>query len=344
MIANLDDDFEFEYEIEDDPPFDTPDPKEEDSSRDEEENSYRSPPPIEKLLQGEIIYIDKTELCDFPPGDGNRFKPYSDEKIQELCENIAKHGILQPLIVRRLPDGSYQIISGHNRRRAALLIDEIQTLPCVEVKADDDKKAKDILNAVNLYQRELLPSEKAFAYQRMLGESNMQGCRNDKNSTYSHTGNKLNFDIESVPDSKSAIYRLVALTELCDTLLNAVDAKNLGILAGGEIAKLDSSDQKTVSGFWFEENGSRKVKRELTQGLAKQIVVAAAYGELDEEFLKTLCDGKSKPKQEKKAQEEITIPIRAVQRFFPPETKESEVKRIIIEALREYYENHKNQT
>lgn len=296
--------------------------------------------PFETLLKGEIVYLDKNDLEDFPKGDFNRFKPYTQAKMEELINNIVTYGILQPLVVRQLPDTQkYQIISGHNRRRAAQQIPSLQTIPCIVVDCDDDT-AKDMLNTINLYQRELLPSEKAFAYKRTIERENIQGSRTDLTS--SHYETKLKFCTNENPDSRSTIYRLVSLTNLNNTLLDAVDEKLLGILSGVEISKLSKNNQEVVSDFWFElVDGKlrRKQKRELTESIAKEIVDAGTDSDLTESDLEKIVNSDFTKRQIKN----ITIPLKPIQQLFPPEAKEKEIKKIIVVAVQEYFSNHKEE-
>ena len=124
------------------------------------EDSKTEEPKVEEDLEDNkekriMISIDKLE--DFP---NQPFKPYSEEKQAEMIESIKINGIIQDLIVRPLPNGKYQILSGHNRRDCAKIVG-LTELPC-KIKDIEDDDASLILIDSNLIQRkDFFPSEMA---------------------------------------------------------------------------------------------------------------------------------------------------------------------------------------
>ena len=109
----------------------------------------------------QVVWLPIDQLTPFPRSRYNRYQEYSGEKMSELVDSIQAQGILQPLIVRRY-DGAYQIVSGHNRKKAAERLGW-KEIPCL-VRSMSDDEALCQLNEINVQQRELLPSQKAFAY------------------------------------------------------------------------------------------------------------------------------------------------------------------------------------
>ena len=99
----------------------------------------------------------------------NRNQPrqdFDEEELQNLSESLATHGILQPLTVRELDSGYYQIIAGERRWRAARLAG-ITEVPVVIVEADD-KKAMELALIENLQRQDLNPVEEALGYQSLM--------------------------------------------------------------------------------------------------------------------------------------------------------------------------------
>ena len=96
---------------------------------------------------------------------------FDEEELQALSESIAVHGIVQPLTVREMPNGYYQIIAGERRWRAARLagLDEV---PVVVIEADD-KKAMELALIENLQRSDLNPIEEAKGYQQLMTEYGM---------------------------------------------------------------------------------------------------------------------------------------------------------------------------
>ncbi|MEG2421354.1 MAG: ParB/RepB/Spo0J family partition protein, partial [Oscillospiraceae bacterium] len=115
-------------------------------------------------------------LTDFPD---QPFKPYIGDKLDVLRESVSANGIIEPLIVRPFGEpGHYQIISGHNRRRAGRLIGYTE-FPCVVRELSDDEATLQLVET-NLRRRDdLLPSEKAKAYRLRMEVLNHQGERTD---------------------------------------------------------------------------------------------------------------------------------------------------------------------
>ena len=104
----------------------------------------------------------------------NRNQPrqdFDDEELNELAESITLHGIIQPLTVRELGNGYFQIIAGERRWRAARIagLDEV---PVVVVEADD-RKVMELALIENLQRQDLNPMEEAMGYQSLMQEYGM---------------------------------------------------------------------------------------------------------------------------------------------------------------------------
>ena len=91
---------------------------------------------------------------------------FDEEELQALADSIAEHGIIQPLTVRELSSGYYQIIAGERRWRAARLAN-LQEVPAVLVEADD-KKSMELALIENLQRQDLNPVEEALGYRSLM--------------------------------------------------------------------------------------------------------------------------------------------------------------------------------
>lgn len=112
------------------------------------------------------VPISQVENCSSQPR-----KAFDPEALEELAESIRQHGILQPLTVRRLQSGYYQIIAGERRWRAARLAG-LSDVPVVIIEADD-KKAMELALIENLQRADLNPIEEALGYQELMGTYEM---------------------------------------------------------------------------------------------------------------------------------------------------------------------------
>ena len=93
---------------------------------------------------------------------------FDEEELQALSESIAVHGVIQPLTVREMPNGYYQIIAGERRWRAARMAN-VSEVPAIVVEADD-KKAMELALIENLQRQDLNPVEEALGYQSLIEE------------------------------------------------------------------------------------------------------------------------------------------------------------------------------
>ncbi len=98
-------------------------------------------------------------------------KDFDPEELQSLADSIATHGVVQPLTVRELPNGYYQIIAGERRWRAARLA-EHKEIPAVIIEADD-RKVMELALIENLQRQDLNPVEEAMGYQTLMQEYGM---------------------------------------------------------------------------------------------------------------------------------------------------------------------------
>ncbi|MBR4971782.1 MAG: ParB/RepB/Spo0J family partition protein [Oscillospiraceae bacterium] len=117
--------------------------------------------PIQENSPYKLLPIHKVE-----PNPDQPRRDFDEEELQALSESIAIHGIIQPLTVREMTSGYYQIIAGERRWRAARMAG-LQEVPVVIVEADD-KKAMELALIENLQRQDLNPVEEALGYQSLL--------------------------------------------------------------------------------------------------------------------------------------------------------------------------------
>ena len=96
---------------------------------------------------------------------------FDEEELATLAESISVHGLLQPLAVREMPSGYYQIIAGERRWRAARMA-ELSEIPVIIMEADD-KKTMELALIENLQRQDLNPVEEALGYRSLMDEYGM---------------------------------------------------------------------------------------------------------------------------------------------------------------------------
>ena len=171
-----------------------------------------------------------------------------NQSMVELADSVKQHGVLVPSLVRPMPGGSYQMVSGHRRKRAAELAG-LPTVPCIIRELTDDGAVIVVVD-INLQREQVLPSKKAFAYKMRLEAMNRQGKRTDL--TCSPMGNKLQGKkssdelAEKVGESKNQIFRYIRLTELVPEILQMVDERQIAFRPAVEISYLSEEQQYTL--------------------------------------------------------------------------------------------------
>ena len=102
-----------------------------------------------------VTDLPTAEISDFP---NHPFKVRMDQSMVELADSVKQYGVLVPSLVRPMPDGSYQMVSGHRRKRAAELAG-LPTVPCIIRELTDDEAIIVMVDS-NLQREQILPSER----------------------------------------------------------------------------------------------------------------------------------------------------------------------------------------
>lgn len=280
--------------------------------------------------------IQHIEIYKLVPFEGQPFKPYSDDKLQDLADDIAENGILSPLIVRP-HENAYQILAGHNRANAALLAG-LDMVPCI-VKDVDDDVAESIMLNTNLNQREkLLPSEKAFAYKMRLAGMKRQGQRTDLTSAQvgRKSDGKESREIlaSQIGESKNQVSRYIRLTELVQELLDMVDEETISFGAGVSLSYLKKDDQRAVLTFM-----NRHKLETISLVQAENI---RSLGDFSDEWLSEVfdvkCAGQKKPEKQQQKTVNFKIPAELLGDNDISKIKaDGELYVRIAETIKQYY-------
>ena len=170
--------------------------------------------------------IIEIEIERLQPFKEHPFQVKDDKEMFLLQESIEKYGILNPLIVRPVPDGYYEIISGHRRKHAAEKLGYRKVPVIIRVLSEDDS----ILSMVdsNLHRERISYSEKAFAYK--LKNDVLKRKNGRKKSQVDHkTPRKRAIEIisEDCGDSPKQVQRYISLTKLIPEMLQKLDDEKM---------------------------------------------------------------------------------------------------------------------
>ena len=185
--------------------------------------------------------VKNIPLDELHPFKNHPFKVQNNEEMERMIESIRKVGTITPALARPLPDGGYELISGH-RRLAACQVLGIETMPVIVREMSDDEAVIAMVDA-NLQRETILPSEKAFAYKMKLEAIKHQGI------TSRQVGEKL-LSVTQVSkesdDSERQVQRYIRLTYLIPELLEMVDDGKIAFNPAVEISYLEQSEQRVL--------------------------------------------------------------------------------------------------
>lgn len=273
----------------------------------------------QKLEKVEKIAV--SSISNFP---NHPYQVKDNEEMEDFVENIKQKGVIHPVIVRPKEDGTYEMISGHRRKRACELAG-IKEIPAI-VRDMSDEDAIIYMVDSNKQREKILPSEKAFAYKMKLEAMKRQGQRNDLTSR--PMVDKLkSADImgEEVGESGRQIQRYIRLTELIPELLQLVDDEKMKLRPAVEISYLTKSEQEYV----FEAMEYNEVFPSHPQ--ARELKKLSIEGKLTDDEIDRIMS-EEKPNQK----ENIKFSVDKVRGYFPKEYTPTEMQNIIVKLLENY--------
>jgi len=280
---------------------------------------------IEKIKNEEIIMISDSDLEDYP---NQPFKLYDNTKKTEMMESIKLNGIMQPLIVRKIENGKFQILSGHNRRNCARELG-INKLPCI-VKELNDDEAMLYLVDTNLCTRENISTmEKAKAY-----KIKYDTYKNKKiNVSIIDEIKKDNIDVRTqlIKEEKTSngnIQRYLRLTYLIPKLQHMIDNNKLSINLGEKISFLPINEQKILG----EILATRKIKlsEKIVKDIRKHLKQSVNNVMSKEEILNIVKVNK----QENEKSIKVIFYKDEIEKYFANCKSESDIKTYIFETLK----------
>ena len=280
-----------------------------------------------------VIDLDPTEISDFP---NHPFHVRMDEEMERLVESVKERGVLSPVLVRPMPDGGYQMVSGHRRKRAVELAEQ-PTLSCIVRELTDDE-AVIIMVDSNLQREQVLPSEKAFAYRMKLDAMKRQAGRPSKENSSPPGINfrgKQTLDLiaEESSDSRNQIHRYIRLTNLIPELLEMVDNSVLK-----EKDKLQMALRPAVELSYLTEDEQRALLETMTiddctpsHAQAIKMRDFSEKGKLNADVVLSIMQ-EEKPNQV----EQFKMPKSRIAKYFPAGTPAQKIEDTIVKALEMY--------
>lgn len=260
-------------------------------------------------------------LSELRPFKDHPFKVLDDDRMADTTRSVQEHGVLVPAIARPRPDGGYELISGHRRKRACELAG-LDTMPVI-VREMDDNAAVLVMVDSNIQRENILPSERAFAYKMKLEALKRQGSRTDL--TCVQVGHKLKArDIiaQEAGESSGQIQRYIRLTYLIPRLLNMVDEKKIAFNPAVELSYLKQEEQAQLLDAMESEQATpslsqaQRLKRFSQEDKLLPAVMSAILSE-----------------EKKVEQEQVSFSAEALRKYFPKSYTPQQMETVIFRLL-----------
>ena len=270
------------------------------------------------------IEIQNIPLDQLHPFKNHPFKVLNDDELKRMAESILAIGAITPALVRPLPNGEYELISGHRRLAAYKLLGK-ETMPVIVREMTDDEAVIVMVDA-NLQREKILPSERAFAYKMKLEAIKHQGKASANGPTQSA-------DLIS-DESGRQIQRYIRLTYLIPELLQMVDDGRMAMSPAVEISFLKESEQRALL------NAMEYCDCTPSHAQSIQLKRLSQVDALDDDLIRSIM-GQPKPNQV----EQIKLRRDEFSRYFPASYSAAQMKADIqkgLELLKRQRERNKN--
>ena len=276
----------------------------------------------EERLDAKKPKVEAIPLAALTPFQNHPFQVKEDEEMAQLMRSIADAGVLSPALARPLPDGGYELISGH-RRLAACKALGMDTMPVIIRDLTDEEAVITMVDS-NLQREHILPSEKAFAYKMKYDALKHQG-------TSSQLGTKLRTDellAQNSSDSRNQIQRYIRLTHLIPDILKLVDEGKIALTPAVELSYLQPSEQEML----FSVMDSDEVTPSLSQARRLRRM-SEAQTLTDDAVLQLLSEVKGNQV------EYVKVPVDKLRSFFRPDTSVKQMTETLVKAM-DFYNKH----
>lgn len=259
------------------------------------------------------------------------FRVVDDEQMMMLKDSIEKYGILVPLIVRPLPEGIYEIISGHRRKRAAELLGHRKVPVIIRVMRDEES----IIAMVdaNMQREKISYSEKAKAYHMKNEALKRKRGRKKKGQNDDELKGKRTIELiaEEAGESYKQIQRYIKITKLNPTLMKMLDDGEIGFNPAVHIAALTPKEQEGfVKAMDYAQSSPSLSQAQRLKELSKE-------GKLTQDVMEDIMNEVKKGEVNR-----VSFTNEQLHRYFPKDYTASQMKREILDILKIWMEQYWN--
>lgn len=267
--------------------------------------------------------VQEIPLDQLKPFKNHPFKVRDDQRMLDTVDSIREYGVLVPAIARPDPEGGYELISGHRRKRGCEMAG-LQTMPVIIRNLDDDAAVLVMVDS-NIQREELLPSERAFAYRMKLEAIERAKGRPKKvGQVVPDFQGKRSTEIvaDGTGESYKQVQRYIRLTELIPELLDMVDEHKLAFNPAVEVSYLKRDEQRML----LEAMDAEQTTPSLSQ--AQRLKKFSQEGRLTEEAMSAIMSEEKKSDMDK-----VTLRSDTLRRYFPKSYTPKQMEQTIIKLL-----------
>ena len=268
--------------------------------------------------------VQSIPIKEIQPFRNHPFTVSDNEDMAKIVESIGKVGTITPLLARPLPDGGYELISGHRRLEACRKLG-LENIPVIVREMTDDEAVIAMVDA-NLQREHILPSEKAFAYKMKLEAIKHQGV-----TSRQVVGKRESADDVSSSESGRTVQRYIRLTKLIPQLLKMVDEERIAFSVGVELSYLSEYEQQDL----LEAIELEDKTPSLSQAI--QMKKLSQSGRLDSEIIERIIS-EDKPNQ----REKISFQYDELSKYFPKCSPQEVQRRMMKLAQADYQRRVRN--
>lgn len=267
--------------------------------------------------------VQEIPLDQLKPFRNHPFKVCDDQRMLDTVDSIREYGVLVPAIARPDPEGGYELISGHRRKRGCEMAG-LQTMPVIIRDLDDDAAVLVMVDS-NIQREELLPSERAFAYRMKLEAiERVKGRPKKVGQVVPDFQGKRSTEIvaDGTGESYKQVQRYIRLTELIPELLDMVDERKLAFNPAVEVSYLKRDEQRML----LEAMDAEQTTPSLSQ--AQRLKKFSQEGLLTEEAMSAIMSEEKKSDMDK-----VTLRSDTLRRYFPKSYTPKQMEQTIIKLL-----------
>lgn len=267
--------------------------------------------------------VQEIPLDQLKPFKNHPFKVRDDQRMLDTVDSIREYGVLVPAIARPDPEGGYELISGHRRKRGCEMAG-LQTMPVIIRDLDDDAAVLVMVDS-NIQREELLPSERAFAYKMKLDAiERVKGRPKKVGQVVPDFQGKRSTEVvaEGTGESYKQVQRFIRLTELISELLDMVDERKLAFNPAVEVSYLKRDEQRML----LEAMDAEQTTPSLSQ--AQRLKKFSQEGRLTEEAMSAIMSEEKKSEMDK-----VTLRSDTLHKYFPKSYTPKQMEQTIIRLL-----------